>query len=205
MAEPRACPTPGSWCLGGCGVPHPTRSLCTPTISELVGHIHPSAARVAQPMASSGQELTATESDVWLPRGAGTGVVCRRPLLGSIGVVGGGPGPRRGAVSRRHRTVEPGKALLQDPACAGDPFWGRSGWWQGARPAERRRAMSAPDGRAWKGSPTGPGVCRRPLLGSIGVVGGGQPHGEASCRIGTGRSSLERLSYRGMLGVGAVV
>jgi len=104
---------PTTLCLGGCGVPHPTRSLSTPTISELVGHIHPSAARVAQPMAPSGQELTATESDVWLPRGAGTGVVCRRPLLGSMR-----------------------------------------------------------------------------------VVGGGQAHGEAPCHVGTGRSSLERLSYR---------
>jgi len=58
-------------------------------------------------------------------------------------------------------------------ACVGDPFWGRSRWWQGASPTERRRAALAPDGPAWKGSPRGPGMCRRPLLGSIEVVGEG--------------------------------
>jgi len=123
---------------------------------------HPRRAPGADPVT----QLTGTKRDVWLPGGAGAGAVCRRPLLESIGVVGGRPGPRRGVVPRWHRTVEPGKALLQDPASVGDPFWGRSGWWEG---------------------------------------GGGQAHGEASCRAGTGRSSLERLSYRGMLGVGAVV
>ena len=172
MAEPRACPTPGSWCLGGCGVPHPTRSLSTPTISELVGHIHPSAARVAQPMASSGQELTATESDVWLPRGAGTGVVCRRPLLGSIRVVGGAQPTER----RRATSAPDGRAWKGSPTGPGvcrRPLQGSIGVVGGGQPTERCRATSAPDGRARKGSPTGPGVCRRPLLGSIGVVAGG--------------------------------
>jgi len=68
------------------------------------------------------------------------------------------------------------------------------------------RDLTGTERNAWLPRRAGAGrVCRRPLLGSIGAVGGGQAHGEASRHVGTGRSSLERLSYRGMLGVGAVV
>jgi len=130
--------------LRGSWVPHPTPSLSAPTSSQRLRQVG---------------NLTSTKRGVWLPRRAGAGAVCRRPLLGSIRGGGRGPGPPRGVAPRWHRTVEPGKALLQDPACVGDPFWGRSGWWEGS-----------------------------------------QAHGEASCHVGTGRSSLERLSYRGTLG-----
>ena len=84
--------------LRGSWVPHPTRSLSTPTSSRRLRRV---------------RDLTSTKRDIWLPRRAGAGAVCRRPLLGSIGVVGGEPGPPTGVAPRRHRMVEPGKALLQ--------------------------------------------------------------------------------------------
>jgi len=103
-----------------------------------------------QPTAPSGQGPDGHEKGHLAAAKGGAGIVCRRPLLGSIGVVGGRPGPRRGVVPCRHRTVEPGKALLQ-----GDV----GGWCRGVKGrsdgCQVRHLTPCPDGYAADGGQGG--------------------------------------------------
>ena len=65
------------------------------------------------------------------------------------------------------------------------------------------RSGTLPARKGASGCREGPGqgpCVGDPFWGRSGVVGGDQAHREASRHVGTARSSLERLSYRGTLG-----